>query len=753
MAAAAHACRKHRIHQLFARPEAERIDLAIRTAVHPVMSETTLLLKHRLYEETVRLGPAGRNMAPLVLEEEDVERAISAVIGKVQVRTTRGADASQADAGMQQRLQAANAWVDSYDRMLCSPSVVVTQDAEGEARDRLPLEGRLDGLSVRRILSLAVRQYVATLLTNVREHYPDYVRRTAGLELRHRAAVAEGVVRFDDLSKSQKRAWGSRIRVAYDDLLNFREGGIMRSVQPLRDVVNRLRAFLVPDRPFGASPSITVDDDLCNAGRCYVYLGYMVRMTRILQAAGQKSLPTPVPLKTSFIPAHYSIDTGSLCHLLFDGKRKTLPKFAKFFEHSVRGGFALPRLSDKADVCRGLAHLCGPERLVTKEDDQRFMDALWMYLGRFNVRKTKLLMPTFRVTRLRRYRVGEEGKMFLFDHSISSDGYSVSLVVSSEATRGRKAFKPVVKNRAPKKKTRRGAGPDVDEDGVPVDTTGLPLLTSQTAEYWVGRLAGPDLCHARRVGCDPGKGVLAQLVGTVDGARKKLSYTAAQRRFEAGGRRATKALRHARAKTLHNSSERLKFAGVSSKASIEAIEKEVLRTCSPRAATLPAFREYVRKRDAVRSTLEQLYSSLTFRWRRFLVWRARDSSVMRFAKKIVETFGSGGHPVVLFYGDWGRHPNLKNQAPTPGIGLRRLLHAFPGILTVTVREWYTSSYCPCCQTSVEEARGKHALLRCCTAEGGCGMYWSRDVLGASNILSKAEYLLANPGTAHPLFLE
>ena len=68
---------------------------------------------------------------------------------------------------------------------------------------------------------------------------------------------------------------------------------------------------------------------------------------------------------------------------------------------------------------------------------------------------------------------------------------------------------------------------------------------------------------------------------------------------------------------------------------------------------------------------------------------------------------------MLFYGDWGRHPNLKNQAPTPGIGLRRLLHAFPGILTVTVREWYTSSYCPCCQTSVEEARGKHALLRCC----------------------------------------
>ena len=118
----------------------------------------------------------------------------------------------------------------------------------------------------------------------------------------------------------------------------------------------------------------------------------------------------------------------------------------------------------------------------------------------------------------------------------------------------------------------------------------------------------------------------------------------------------------------------------------------------------------------------------------------------RFAKKITETYGRDGNPVVIFYGDWGRRPNLKNQAPTPGIGLRRLLHASKRILTITVRESYTSSFCPCCSSEVDNARGAHGLLKCTGGRDQCGMYWSRDVLGASNILAKADYLMQHPGT-------
>jgi hypothetical protein len=106
-------------------------------------------------------------------------------------------------------------------------------------------------------------------------------------------------------------------------------------------------------------------------------------------------------------------------------------------------------------------------------------------------------------------------------------------------------------------------------------------------------------------------------------------------------------------------------------------------------------------------------------------------------------------PIVIFYGDWGRRPNLKNQAPSPGIGLRRLLEASEGIVTVTVHEAYTSSYCPNCEGPVSEGRGKHGLLKC-DHTAVCGTYWSRDVLGALNIRTKGLHLW-NHATKHPLF--
>ena len=108
--------------------------------------------------------------------------------------------------------------------------------------------------------------------------------------------------------------------------------------------------------------------------------------------------------------------------------------------------------------------------------------------------------------------------------------------------------------------------------------------------------------------------------------------------------------------------------------------------------------------------------------------------------------GEVWHRVTILYGDWGRQPNLKHQAPSPGIGLRRILHATPGIVTITVREAYTSSFCPRCGGHVDNDRGVHGLLRCDT----CGVRWSRDVVGAKNILAKGMHLLTTR-TAHPTF--
>ena len=96
------------------------------------------------------------------------------------------------------------------------------------------------------------------------------------------------------------------------------------------------------------------------------------------------------------------------------------------------------------------------------------------------------------------------------------------------------------------------------------------------------------------------------------------------------------------------------------------------------------------------------------------------------------TIGDGDWGRVIMYGDWGRRPNLKHQAPSPGIGLRRILHATPGIVTITVREAYTLSFCPRCAGHVDNDRGSHGLMLC----DNCGVRWSRDVLGAKNIVSQ-----------------
>jgi len=157
--------------------------------------------------------------------------------------------------------------------------------------------------------------------------------------------------------------------------------------------------------------------------------------------------------------------------------------------------------------------------------------------------------------------------------------------------------------------------------------------------------------------------------------------------------------------------------------------------------------------------LEATYTASSFRAVRFLSWCRRDASVQRFVERIKEKFGARSNQepgkgdedvlppsIVIFYGDWG---HLRHQAPSPGIGLRRLLEASDGIVTVTVHESYTSSFCPNCEGHVSESRGSHGLLKCDHVKH-CGTYWSRDVLGALNIRTKGIHLWNN-ASPHYLF--
>lgn len=135
---------------------------------------------------------------------------------------------------------------------------------------------------------------------------------------------------------------------------------------------------------------------------------------------------------------------------------------------------------------------------------------------------------------------------------------------------------------------------------------------------------------------------------------------------------------------------------------------------------------------------------MVFRQHRYRAYCGYRSSEDRFFDRVKKTFGD---VAIVLYGDWGRNPNIRNQPPSPGVGLRRrMAQRFRVYLT---RESYTSSHCPACEsgglihprqrrvlnkrTGVTMLRPVHHLLRC--PNNGCKCRtWQRDVLGALNIL-------------------
>ena len=451
-------------------------------------------------------------------------------------------------------------------------------------------------------------------------------------------------------------------------------------------------------------------------------------MTAFLEAAGTKRLLSPVPLKTSFIPAHYHFDTSSISQLLMDAER--IRGFKNYFEHSVHRGFALPKLTGKATLLLSLATQSG-RAAVTPAEEELYKDAMWTYLADFKNRRTKLLNPLLQ-------QGAQRQSAMRFDHSISTDGYSVTLIVTDREVRGRKhVYKSAVTDRQRKK--------------VAKPSSDFPSLNPDQVGNVSSMLEGlGDHCL---VGGDPGKTVLLMLI---DEQGRSLRYTSAERRHDTLARQRTYKNLRARGRpwkgvvTLPSGNA---ANGTRERVNPTAarLETELLRGgVSKLTCNLGRLRRYVAFREATRTALESSYTRRVFRATRFTAWCGRSRSVGGFAKRIVEKYGgdNGGRQVVILYGDWGRRPNLKHQAPSPGIGLRRQLHAFPGITTVTVREAYTSSFCPRCSGEVDNARGVHGILKC--GEGGCGTWWSRDILGASNILLKGRHLLDH-GTPHPLF--
>lgn len=774
---------KHRLNQLFSPNVRDRIRDAVHY-VHAVMCNASLLVKFRVTR--LALSSADHSLPPLFLNEKEVWNAIRAVqSGPVTQALVPSSSArinkkaSDATDAKTERDALYSAWRQDY------------TDMTSRCLDAPPLAQRGMDLSVSHILGVAAKQYTSSVLTNVRYHYRSYVCCALGIVLRSKALAMENTnsdacfgtctaSTFDDLPSSSKKRWRREFGKAYEDVLCHRSWDDMKCDPALRSVVNRHRSRLVPHLP---SQKRSIDSDLDDSKRVFVYLGYMIRLASFVERAGnvsrsrekRRTLLSPVPLKTSFIPAHYTIDTTGLVHLLL----KDVRSFKRYFEENLRdkGGFELPKLTSKANICASLSTLA--ERPVTTRDEEMYKDALWTYVARFRNRRTKRLNP------LTKEVTTKEGSM-RFAHSICTDGYSVTLVCNNEEVRARKH----VFSSGSRPRKRKQSTVDAEDEVPEAFRQEFPLLTADTASDVIRYLKDIG-CedYTSFVGGDPGKSVLLALVNEF---RRKLCYTSAQRRRETDGnshkriRRSRlgepveKTHRKGRNKTrkrdfvtsseLRSRETNRRYPGVIrvpdrrphnpprhmiclSAAMLEA--EMCKRRLTSKSSDSGRLKDYVAYREASRSVFETTYQKPVFRAMRFTSWTKRKASVERFAEQILAKFGSRAsvnRKVVILYGDWGRHPNLKNQAPSPGIGLRRALHGYRDrITTITVRETYTSSYDPNTGNEVTEARGIHALLRD-TSMTGCrrGVYWSRDVLGSLNILRKGCYLLRQRA-AHPLF--
>jgi hypothetical protein len=308
---------------------------------------------------------------------------------------------------------------------------------------------------------------------------------------------------------------------------------------------------------------------------------------------------------------------SSIAHLLMDKTR--IQKFKNFFQHSIAGGFALPGLTSKATLLSSLATMSGRAE-VTASDEELYKDALWTYLARFKNRRTRILNPLLHA------RARDAGAM-RFDHSISTDGYSITMVISDREIRGRKhQFKSAVsaKKFKPKSKTN-------DE---------FPSLKVERAYDILTML--DDLGNPTLLGGDPGKNVLLMLI---DERGAALRYTAAQRREDTLSTFRKKTLQRAMHRKTTVARAELPTRAFETPSS-STLENQMRKArVSSKTQDLARFRLYIAFREASRRVFDATYTRREFRAMRFLAWTRRRSSVEQFAKRILQKYGGALSPV------------------------------------------------------------------------------------------------------------
>jgi len=444
--------------------------------------------------------------------------------------------------------------------------------------------------------------------------------------------------------------------------------------------------------------------------RPWHYLKHMVLMNQNLNPSIK--LLSPLILRRSYIPKHICIDTNALVQLLI--KPSDIEDFVTFYNFEYNEA---PNIKTKTDLGKSFKAIFKREPKDEKEDFL-YQQSYWKFICNWNSNKFQRVLK-------------DTKRELYFGNSIMTDGCSISFNLVTNLA------KKTFQNRKTNKKLKIK-----DEFLNDIEFNKDTLYLS----------------------CDPGK---KDIISITDGYNM-FKYTKGQKDVDTKRKYFTDKNLSERNKTIIKGEYQFKdyiipnYFHMVENLSLANYEERVLSKYNSKSCNLEIFLNWIKAKLYEEETFIKAYSKPKYRNDKFTKYclekKSEDKMIQNLKefisnRKVSKMLDTGNsidqiiktniskeyNDIILLYGNWGKNTNMKNNAPTPGINLRRKLHNH--IPTYTINEYNTSKTCPWCkEISLNKATvsnckvsERHHLLRCSNGLCSC-RWWNRNVAGAYNIL-------------------
>lgn len=420
-----------------------------------------------------------------------------------------------------------------------------------------------------------------------------------------------------------------------------------------------------------------------------IYLPYMIFMSHEMETLNKKML-NPFPMRSGYIPGSITVNTSALIDILIT--KDVFIQLKCYLE--LTENYHMEKITNKGHLYDDVTKL-----IDNVENAEKFKTSIW----NFFIKDSKKLV----------YRD------LVFNNCITTDGHKIGLHYTNRETFGKTKW----------------MGHSI-----------RPLLETKKYDY-VTQLSQDirneylDESKFIRIYVDPGKGGLIE-AGTGVKSGPRLRYSARQRRFESTQKRNNEEYLQS-VKRIVPGTNNITYETIITRNYLPLNHKSIRKETGLKSCYYSNFYNYLENRGNFRRILSEMFQHSRHRRNRYRVKIGMKKSEQLLINNIKKTFDSenSGKKIILFWGNWGRNPNITNQPPSPGIGLRnRVAKLYE---TVTVDERYTSSICPHCDSEVDHPKkdrnGKdiHHLLRC--KNENCGRWWQRDVMAVANFKRQVEH--------------